>query len=227
MGIKTKQILAVLIGVLPLYIINIYANVTDNIAYLPEVVLLKYPAFVALVLLIVFLLNKFLLKKELSVFNQYKSTFLYDIAIAFLFLITYYFLLSLSQISYTRWLNENVDQTAVFDLARNIYANWFYTSLLFGPFVLLTQSAWVISSAFTLNNLWDLTNSKTGHWIIIVLLAAVISFVNYHNGIQGVIFWFTINLAANIFYYNYRRATPLLIAFFIINGLTLLVFGFI
>ena len=131
MGIKTKQILAVLIGVLPLYIINIYANVTDNIAYLPEVVLLKYPAFVALVLLIVFLLNKFLLKKELSVFNQYKSTFLYDIAIAFLFLITYYFLLSLSQISYTRWLNENVDQTAVFDLARNIYANWFYTSLLF------------------------------------------------------------------------------------------------
>jgi len=215
MGIRTKQILAIIIGVSPLYVINIYANISDKLNYTPEIVLGKYLVFAVLVLGLILSLNWFLLQKTFKAFNQHKSTVLHDVAMAFLLLILYYFLLSLGQITYIRWLNESIDQTEVLELARNIFANWFYTFALLGPFVIITQSTWVISSAFVLNNLWDLTKNKTWHWVIIISLASIISLVNFHNGIQGVIFWFSINLTVNIFYYKYRRVTPLLIAFFI------------
>ena len=70
MGIKTKQILAVVVGVIPFYAINIYSNVTGDIDYVPEVTLIKYPIFAALVLLIILGLNRFLLRNNLNPTNR-------------------------------------------------------------------------------------------------------------------------------------------------------------
>lgn len=222
MNIKIKQIIAIIIGALPVYVFNIYINITDNLNYKIDVVLFKYLGMVLLATIFLFILNKYFLKKTIKEYSVLKSTFLYDIGIGFLILISYYFLLSLGQITYWRWIGEPIDQSELFLMVDNIFSNWFYTILLAGPFVIITQGFWVVSLAFMLQNLWSFRDDKTWHWIFIFIVSIFTAFINMHNGIPGVIFWFSVILTTSIFYYKYRRVIPVLLAFLLFQWFDLI-----
>lgn len=213
MDFKIKQIIAISIGVLPVYSFNIYINLTDNLIYKIDEVLYKYLGMVLLAIILLFILNKYLLNRTIKEYNVLESSFLLDMGFGFLILIAYYFLLSLGQITYWRWIGHTIDQSQLLSMIENIFSNRLHTIILTGPFVIITQGFWLISLIFLLHNLWSLYNNKIWHWIVIIFASTLSAFTNLNNGISGAIFWFTIILTTCVFYYRYRRVIPGLLAF--------------
>lgn len=211
---KTKRhIYAVLLIIVPFYLTAILQKTLIK----PEVVVAEeflglYMFLSILGIAIVLLLNKFFLKNSLSVFFSGKRKIIFDISLAFLLLGAFYFIQSLSRVSYGNWIIVNVDRSAMANLLNSIFSNFIHGTIIVGPFIWLNEAFGVLSLAFILNNLWAINNTKNWNRFSILFAAFLFSLLQINNGIPAVIDSMLLVTFSNFIYYHYRSVLPLFIA---------------
>ncbi|KAA3637887.1 MAG: hypothetical protein DWQ02_06040 [Bacteroidetes bacterium] len=211
MGKQVRNILAILVILIPFYLLSIWQKVFGTVDFSLKSVFIIYPLFSVVGILAMLLLNRYFLRKNIKVFAG-EGSYLLDVAFAFLLLIIFYFVFSIQEISYGRWLpfeRQNDEMMALFQV---MLSNPVYTIILLGPFIWITESFAAFSRAFLLDNLWDFSNSKWWSWTSIVFIALICALVRIDNGPATVISWFLVFLATNYLFFRYRRVLPLILA---------------
>ena len=209
---STRNTISVLLIAIPFYFTAILEKSVGSPDISVNGIFGLYMLYTFIGLLVIFFINKYLLKNTLNVFALQKGSVLLDVSIAFLLLIFIYFINSIGNITYGRWFFVEIDRTQMMRSLNEMFSNPTYTIFLLGPFIWMTEGFLAFSRAFILNNLWEINQSKTWVWISIILVALLGAFIQLNNGLPAMINWFIILLASGFIYYKYRRIYPLLIA---------------
>lgn len=174
----------------------------------------------------VLLLNRYLLKKQISDFNATSAHFLKDLCLALLLLISVYWLEIVGALTWFRWITfEQPDRSALVALLQKLFSNPFYTIIFIGPATWLTQGFLELSRAFTLNNLALNQKNSFVKWAACIVIAAFFCLLSIDNGIPGMLLSFLFNMLFNICYMKYRRVMPLLYASILFQSISLIGFA--
>lgn len=212
MGKQIRNILAILVILVPFYLLSIWQKVFGTVDFSLESVLVTYPLFSLAGILGMLLLNRYVLNKTTKVFASVEGSYLLDVAFAFLLLIIIYFVFSIQEISFGRWWLFERENNEMITLFQEILSNPLYTIILLGPFIWIIETFAAFSRAFILDNLWDLGSSKLWSWVSIVLTALICALIQIDNGPATVLSWFLIFLSTNYLFFRYRRVFPLILA---------------
>lgn len=223
MNKSIRNIISILIIVI-IYATAIFEKIYGTIDFSIQSLFGKYMLYTVLGILLVFIINKYFLKNSLEVFASKKGSVLLDIALGFLLLVIMYLVSNIGRVTYARLFVTNIDRSEMVNTLNQIFSSPFYTVLLLGPFIWLTEIFMVISRSFLLNNLWELNSNKGWIWGTIFGTAILCSFTQIDNGIPNVINYFVIFAASNILYFKYRRVFPLIIAGILLQTIQFAVF---
>ncbi len=225
MNRKTKNILAVGIIVIPFYL---SAFLQKSIINQSEIYVQKFLGIYMLLsflgISVILLTNKYFLKNKWEVFASPKGKIIIDVTLAFLLLSIMYFINSLGNITYFRWIPTDVDRTAIINLLNKIFSNNLYAIIMVGPFNLLNEFFAVLSLAFILNNLWEISNKRYWIWTSILIASLLFTLLQIDHGIPSMINTFIIIGISNYIYFRYRRIYPLFIAGIIYQTIDLISF---
>lgn len=213
MNKTTRHIIAVLVIIIPFYLTAILQksllHPQDLIA---EEFLGYYMLFALLGVAIILLINKYFLKNDFKVFVPVKHKWIYDISLAFLLLGAFYFIQSLSRISYGHWIVQDIDKSAMIDVLKSIFSNFIHGAIIIGPFTWANEAFSVLSLTFILNNLWAISSKKSWSWFSIIFTAMLFSLLQINNGFSAVIDSMLLVTFSNTIYFHYRSIIPLFIA---------------
>ena len=213
MNSKTKNIIAVGIVVIPFYFSAFLQKILINQS---EIFVQKFLGIYMILSIfgisVILLTNKYLLKNKWSVFATPKGRVIIDISLGFLLLSFMYFINSLGNITYFKWIPTDVDRSIMINLLKEIFSNKLYAMIMVGPFNWLNEIFAVLSIVFILNNLWQISNKKHWIWISIIGTAMLFTLLQIDQGIPSMINTFLIISFSTFIYYKYRSIYPLLIA---------------
>ena len=208
-----RHIIAVLLVVIPFYLTAILQKTLLNPTKIIAEEFLGYYMLLSLFgIAVVLLLNKYFLKNSFKVFITGKRKFIYDITLSFLLLGAFYFINSLSRITYGVWIEQHIDRTAMMELLNTIFSNFINGVIIIGPFTWSNEAFAVLSLAFILNNLWAVSSNKNWNWFSIIFAALLFSLLQINNGYSAVIDSFLLISFSNFIYFHYRSILPLFIA---------------
>lgn len=220
-----RHIIAVLLVVIPFYLTAILQKTLLNPAKVIAEEFLGYYMLLSLFgIAVVLLLNKYFLKNNFSVFISRKRKFIYDITLAFLLLGTFYFVNSLSRITYGVWIEQQIDRTAMIELLNSVFSNLIHGIIIIGPFTWSNEAFAVLSLAFILNNLWAINDNKAWEWFSIIFAALLFSLLQINNGYSAVIDSFLLISFSNFIYFHYRSILPLFIAAILFQTIDLITY---
>jgi hypothetical protein len=213
MSKTTKHIVAVLIIVLPFYLLAILQKALfDRKDFLVEEFFGYYMLLSILGITVVLLTNKFLLKNNIKTFFPANQKLIYDFSLGLLLLGAFYFIQSVERYKHGYWIIQEIDRSAMADLINNIFSNFVHGVIIIGPFTWFNEAFAILSLAFILNNLWAI-NSKKGWILFSIFIAAIIfSLLQIDNGWSAVISSFILVSISNSVYYHYRSVIPLFLA---------------
>ncbi|RLD76798.1 MAG: hypothetical protein DRJ07_15700, partial [Bacteroidetes bacterium] len=110
------------------------------------------------------------------------------------------------------------------NLLNKIFSNNLYAIIMVGPFNLLNEFFAVLSLAFILNNLWEISNKRYWIWTSILIASLLFTLLQIDHGIPSMINTFIIIGISNYIYFRYRRIYPLFIAGIIYQTIDLISF---
>ena len=222
---KTKNIIAVGIVIIPFYL---SAFLQKTIINQSEIYVQKFLGIYMLLSIlgisVILLTNKYFLKNKWEVFASSKGKIIVDITLAFLLLSIMYFINSLGNITYFRWIPTDIDRTVIINLISEIFSNNLYGFIMVGPFNWLNELFAVLSLTFLLNNLWEINNKKYWIWTSIIIASLLFTLLQIDQGIPSMINTFIIITISNYIYFRYRRIYPLLFAAIIYQTIDLVSF---
>lgn len=222
---KTKNIIAIGIVVIPFYLSAFLQKILINQS---EIFVQKFLGIYMLLSIlgisVILLANKYLLKNNWSVFVIPKGKIIIDISLSLLLLSFTYFIISLGNITYFKWIPTEVDNSAIINLLKEIFSNNLYALIMVGPFNWLNEIFAILSITFILNNLWQINNKRHWIWFSIFAAALLFTFLQIDKGIPSMINTFLIISFSNFIYYRYRSIYPLLIAGIIYQSIDLIRF---
>lgn len=224
MNNKFKYILALALIIIPFYFLIIIEKSISTINISAGSLFGRYLLFCIVGICAIYAINRFFLKGLAINFFKKKENTLINIALGLLMLSITYFIISLGNITYFRWIPNNTDNSETVLALEKIMSNNFYVIVLLGPFIWITELFLVLSKAFILNNFWALSQKKIWIWISILGTALLISLTQIDKGIPVIINTFLIVFASNILYFKYRSITPLLISAIILQTIDLVSF---
>lgn len=221
----TRHIIATLLIIVPFYMSAFLQRV---LLEQHDVLVEEFMGFYMLLSLVgisaVLVINKFWLKNNLNVFIQTKPRLVYDFALGFLLLGTFYFIQSVEKVTYANWFSYEVDRSAIIQLLDDVFSKFLYGIMIIGPFTWFEALFSVLSVVFVLNCLWAVNNNKHWPWIPIFLTALIVALLQINNGPSAIISSFLIISFSNIIYYKYRSVIPLLIATILFQSIDLITY---
>jgi hypothetical protein len=209
---STRNIIAILIVVIPIYLVAIIEKIMGATDISIDGIFGKNMLYTFFGLLVIYFTNKYLLKNSLKVFISQKGSLLLDISISFSLLIVMFLVFKLGEATYNHWFIVDIDQTGISNTLNEIFSNNEYIIFLLIPFIWLTEIFITLSQAFILNNLWELKSTKFWSWVSIFGMALLGAFVHFDNGTPAIISWFLILTASSFIYFKYRRVYPIIFA---------------
>ena len=224
MNKKTKQILAVLMGILPFYTFAFYDKLNNQTDLSIQSFFLVYLPITAFALGIILLLNYFFLKQKISDYNSLKKNYLLDIAIVFLLMIGSSFIHISINLFLKNIFPNNNDNSEVLKVLQTIFDNPFYALMFLIPFTWITQTFLFFSKIFLLKNLWDISANKVWIWSVIIISTMFFSLIEIDKGIISILVSFSVGLLYAITYLYYRRFLPLIIAAILIQTIQMIDF---
>ena len=222
MKIKLGHYIAILFTTL-VYLYAIIEKALGWTDYSVKFVLRNNTIFILVVLGVIYLINKYFLKKDLNVFILRKEKFIIYLVVGLLLLSTIYLINSIGRLTYYSWFTRD-NNLPIHDTIREILDNKIYAFILLGPFVWFTEVFGVITKVFLLNSLWKLNKSKLWHWIGIVFVASLFALLQIDKGIADILNVFLIVSISNIFYLKFRNSIPLIIATILYTTIDLISF---
>jgi len=226
MSEKIKNILAICIGILPIYVLIIWYRLT----YTQDFTLfemLMYPLlFGGGNILLILILNKYLLNKNLGDFNSGKGKWFRDI-ISGLILTILYFLLMFLERSILIPLLPAADPPSqeIIRLMTDLAHNPILLAVWLGPVVWIGVALFEeISRTFFLNCLWRLSGHKAWEIISILIVSFLVGFVHLYQGYFGIISVSIQGILIGFYYYQFRRIFPLIISHALYDSAQIILF---
>ncbi len=226
MNIKTRKILAVLLGACPFFIFVIFEKLYCYDQITVSDILGRYFAIGLFNFAFLLILTRYFLQENIKDYIHFKEPILLDVSLTFFLLISTYLIYSIGNITYVYWFNHEADRITLINVLLEIFNNPYYSIFYFGPFIWVIQINLEYARVFLLKNLWDCYHNRFWEWIIMVTSAGFIGLMNLDNGPAGIITGILIALTFNIVYYRYRSLVPLVASSILIQTIILVEFYF-
>lgn len=222
MAKSNKHIIALLFVILPFYLVAILQKlVLNRNQYMVQEFLGIYMLLSLAGIITILVTNKYYLNQKITLFIETKGKFIQDIALGFLLLCFAFFIYSVANITYERWIPSAYDNAEIRALLDDIFQNNLHGIIFIGPFIWLNEIFLVLSIAFLLNNLWKLNSNKYWSIAAIILVSLLISLLQIDRGLTRMITALLIYISTGLVYFNYRRIYPLLISAILIQTIDL------
>lgn len=219
---KLKNIMAFILGILPVYGYMLWYRLNHDVAFTPNE-LIFYPLVIGgLAGVVILLLNKYLLGKTFKkTFNSAKEPVSSDIVMGILLTVVFFILFFIEKHTIYHWFSSN--QTASEELMNSIYRiadNPVLKFLWFGPTLWIGIAFFEeISRVFMLKTLWNLWNNKAWQIAVIVVVSIFIGILHLYQGTAGIISISIKSLLMGFYFYKFKRILPLIISHGLYDGL--------
>lgn len=223
---RLKYIIAILIGVLPIYVWMIWYRLTHSPVF-ETYELLAYPLiFGGGNIILILLLNKYLLKEPLSSFNTGKGGITTDIIVGFLLTVIYFVLFFLDRVTIANWLPSGPPPSnELIDLMVDLSNNPVLLTIWLGPVVWIGVALFEeISRTFFLLCLWKLSDKKQWIYSSIIIVAVFVGVAHLYQGMFGIVSIGIKGLVMGLYYYKYRRILPLVISHALYDSIQVIFF---
>jgi len=223
--IKTKNILAVIIAVLPINIIMIYYRLENTKAF-TMIDMIIYPLLFGVpVIIVILILNKYFLRYSFkTTFNSKDGTWYRDLLYAFILILIYFGTFFIGNFIETAFsTTNNRASTEVIDAIRELAKSPLMMFVWFGPVLWIGVALFEeLSRIFFMKCLWNVWDSPNIQLLVIVFVSIVIGLTHLYQGPYGVVQIAFKSIISGLFFYKYRRIYPLIIAHGLYDGLQFL-----
>ncbi len=223
---RLKYVIAILIGVLPLYIWMIWYRLTHDPVF-ETYELLAYPLiFGGGNIILILLLNKHFLKQAPRAFNSGKGSIATDIFTGIVLTVVYFVLFFIDRVTIANWLPQGPPpSTELIDLMVSLSQNPVLLAIWLGPVVWIGVALFEeISRTFFLLCLWKLSDKKQWIYTAILIVAVVLGVVHLYQGLFGIVSIGIKGLVMGFYYYKYRRILPLVISHALYDSIQVIFF---
>ncbi len=214
MAKKYKYILAIIIGVLPLYTWMIWYRLTHAPVFTTNELLL-YPILIGGGNIIwILLLNKHLLKDKLSSFNPGSGKWPMDILVGLLLTGIYFSLMFIERETIMKWLPSGPPPSnELINMMIGLANNPILLAIWLGPVVWIGIALFEeVSRTFLLNCLWKVSPGRNWDFVVILIVAVIIGVAHLYQGMFGIVSIGFKSIIMGLYYYRYRRILPLIIS---------------
>jgi len=213
-GRLVRNMLAILIGVLPLQVGMISYRLTQEPVFTVSEMLVYPLIFGSANILLILLLNRCLLREPLSGFNPGKARWYTDLLYSLALFIIWYGLLFIERPLLSRILPPgNPPSPELFTLLKDLAGNPFLLAVWLGPVVWIGVALFEeLIRVFFMKCLWRMSDRKVWQTGAVVLVALLTGVLHLYQGAFGIISVSIQGLIAGFFYYRFRRFWPLVIA---------------
>jgi len=221
-----KNILAICIGILPLNIAMIWYRLTSSEEFTISDMLI-YPLFIGGgSILLVWALNKYLLKQKLGDFNIGKGKWYLDILIGIGLTSIYFLLVFIERATILNLLPQNSPPSReVIDLMISLANNPLLLVIWLGPVVWIGVAIFEeVQRVFFMNCLWKLSKNKFWQIFVIFFVAVIWGVLHLYQGTFGIISVSIQGLVMGVYYYKYRRIWPLIISHALYDSIQIIMF---
>lgn len=228
MNYKFKNIFAICIGILPLYIVIIWYRLIQTKVFTTFDMLI-YPLLLGGGnILLILVLNKYLLKRNISDFNFGKGNWYKDIFAGFVLTIIYFIFLFIERGLFTTLLSSgHPPSQETINLMINLTRNPILLTIWLGPVVWIGVALYEeLSRTFFLNCLWALVESRFWQIISIFIVSIIIGILHLYQGTFGIVSISLQGLVVGYYYYKYRRLLPLIISHALYDSIQIIIFVF-
>jgi membrane protease YdiL (CAAX protease family) len=223
---KWLNILAICIGVLPVYVLMIWYRLTHTESFTTSDMLL-YPLLIGGAnILLILALNRYLLRQKFSGFNAGKRRWYWDVLAGMILTVLCFVLLLIGRVTIGRMLPPGKPPSQeVINLMTDLARNPLYLAIWLGPVVWIGVALFEeLSRAFFLNCLWRLSGNKSWEVLAVFLVSAVIGLVHVYQGAFGVISVGIQGFLLGFYYYKFRRLWPLVISHALYDSIQVIMF---
>jgi len=223
---KINNILAICIGILPIYLILIWYRLTHEEAF-TIFDMLAYPLILGGAnILLILSLNKYLLKEKATDFNSGKGRWYFDILIGFALTAIYFLMLFIEQRTISRVLLPGKPPSQeVITMMIGLANNPVLLFIWLGPVVWIGVALFEeLGRVFFLNCLWRLSKNKLWEVLAIIFVSSFWGFAHLYQGAFGIISVSIQGLVMGLFYFKYKRIWPLIISHALFDSIQVIMF---
>ncbi|UCF04887.1 MAG: CPBP family intramembrane metalloprotease [bacterium] len=224
-GKAWTQLLAVVIGVLPLYSSLILLQLRHDEPISLQGFILYLSAIAPLAILIALLLLRFLCgenPRDLNLKPGKLSSDLRDALVLSLVIIV-------ANVVSTRFLSnllpDSPSNAAVRNLFVELAGNKGLLVLFVGLLLLLGAASEEVIRVFLLSRLWKVWPSPTGKLVAVTIAACLFGIIHLYQGPVSAIWKVIFGLLMAFYYLRFGRAVPLILAHYLTNALQVVVFA--
>jgi membrane protease YdiL (CAAX protease family) len=223
---KIHNILAICIGILPLYTIMIWYRLTHAEVFTISDMLV-YPLILGGGnIMLILVLNKYLLKSKITAFNSGEGTWYRDVSAGIALTAIYFLLMFAEQATITRFLPQGRSPSQeVINMMIGLANNPILLTIWLGPVVwigvALFEEMWRV---FFLNCLWTVSKNKSWELIAVIFVASFWGFAHLYQGFFGIISVSFQGLIMGIYFYKFRRIWPLVISHALYDSIQIIMF---
>ncbi|MBN2280730.1 MAG: CPBP family intramembrane metalloprotease [Candidatus Marinimicrobia bacterium] len=215
MNKTNRNLLALLIANVPAFSLLVWYRLTHEEAFTISDMLI-YPLLVGggLSLLILWL-NKVLLKSTFKkTFNPARESVSSDLVMAVMLTLLFFFLYWVEKITVYKWFPQNnVASAELIELIQKIAYNPALMALWMGPVVWIGVAVFEeLSRAFFLKCMWNISQNKFWQILVVIISTLMTMAVHLHQGIAGMISVGVMGLLLALYFYQFKRILPLILA---------------
>jgi membrane protease YdiL (CAAX protease family) len=209
---RSTQLLAVVVGVLPVYAFALWFHLTRR-GDIGSRAMLIYPMVLGGgSIILILLLLRFLCGARLRDLELKPGRFWLDFLLGVILFVVLALLAAVEQFTLARIFPSRANP-AFARLMHELASSPLLLAVWLGPVVWIGVAGFEeLSRVFLLNRLWKVWPGTAAHWLVIVSSAAVFGLVHLYQGPTGVISTGIIGFIAAWFYMSFGRIWPLIIS---------------
>ena len=226
MNYKLKNILAIIVGVLPVNVILIWYRLTHNEVFSASDMLLYPLIFGGGNILLILALNKYLLKGKINDFNSGRGNWYWDISAGLVLTVICFLCIFIEQATIAPLLPTGKPPSLeVIKLMTDLAKNPVHLAIWLGPVVWIGVALFEeLVRVFFLKCLWALSNRKSWEYLSILFVAAFIALAHLYQGAFGIISVGIQGLLLCLYYYIFKRIWPLIISHALYDSIQIIMF---
>lgn len=220
---KLKTLIALLVLVFIPFGLMIWMRNHQSSGF-ASIELIVYPlVFGGLSIILVYLIQRYFLKKDVKSFNSGKSNLGKDILYGFA-LTTIYFILFFASRKFLSNILTFQSNQELLSLMIEMREKPLLLILWFGPVLWIGIALYEeLIRVFILTSLWEFNSNKLWSILVIVLSAVIIGLAHWSQGSYGIVTIGIKGLVSGFFFLKYKRILPLVLAHVLYDGLQVMV----